>query len=253
MMAPGHVASGVASGIATSVVVAHQGLRIQAAWVAIWTGFVLLPDWDSPNTKVARMWGPVSGGIRVRLWRRGKRRKLVPGITDLVAALCGGHRQGSHSVLGLLVVLAGIWVATWSQVGTAVVAFVCAGLVLAAIGTVIPGRDPGDIWQVNLAVSVFVGWAAYTQAWTLPGWLPLAAAGGAAVHVLGDMITVQGCPLSWPTGKHRVSLLPLRANGFTCCYVLTPLFWVATVLQLAYLAGYHPIGAAWVALTSLIA
>ena len=249
-MAPGHVASGVASGIATSIVVADQDLRTRVAWVAVWTGFVLLPDWDSSGTKVARMWGPVSGGLRVRFWRGGRRHRLVPGITDIVGTVCGGHRRGSHSVLGLLAVLVSAWVASWFPVGTGILMAVCTGLVLAAIGTIIPGKDPGDIWPINLAVSVLVGWGAWANDWTVPGWLPWAMFGGAAVHILGDMITVQGCPLGWPTGTHRVSLLPLRANGFVCRMVFTPLFWLLSVIQLAYLAGYDPLGSLWLAMTA---
>lgn len=251
MMAMGHVASGVASGILTSIVVAPAGIQTQVAWTAVWTGATLLPDWDSPNTKVARMWGPVSQGIRVRFWKRGKRRRIVPGITDIIGTVAGGHRRGSHSVLGLLVLLAGIWVATWFAAGTAVVVALCAGLVLAAVGTIIPGKDPGDIWPVNLGVSVLVGVTAYTEGWTVPGWIPWALVGGSAVHILGDMITIQGCPLGWPTGKHRVSLLPLHANGFVCCWVLTPLFWALSVVQLAQLAGYDPVGSIWTAVNAI--
>lgn len=247
-MGTGHVASGLATGIYTSVVVAPAGPKVMACWVAVWAGATLLPDLDHPSTRVARMWGPLSGGLRVRFWKRGKRRRLVPGITDLVETICGGHRRGSHSVVGLLALLVLVWSATWFRFGSALVLAICAGLVLAGFGALWPGKDIGDFWPINLVLSAAVGMAAYQHGWHVPGWVPWAMAGGAAVHIMGDIITIQGCPLGWPTAKYRLSLLPLHASGFVCCWVLTPLFGALFVLRLAELEGFHP----WAAIGTIV-
>lgn len=197
------------------------------------------------------MWGPVTGGVRVRFWRGGRRRRIAPGITDIVGTIAGGHRRGTHSVLGLIVVLVAVWVASWSELGTKAVLAVCIGLGLAAVAVVLPGGQPQDFWPVNFGVSVVGGHVLVDHGVTLPGWLAFAMAGGAFVHILGDMITVQGCPLGWPTGTHRVSVLPLRANGFVCRCVITPICGVWCFVILANLAGYDPLGRVWLALITV--
>ncbi|WP_020577335.1 metal-dependent hydrolase [Actinopolymorpha alba] len=250
MLALGHTLSGAAAGLATLPVLEGRSVGEKAAWVAVWAGCALLPDLDAQGTKVTRMWGPLTGGVHVKFWRGGRRHRIVPGITDIVGTVAGGHRRGTHSVLGLLAVLVLVWVASWSRVGTGIVLAVCIGLGLAAAAVVLPGRQPQDYWPVNLGVSVLGAAVLVERGTTLPGWLAFAMAGGAAVHILGDMITVQGCPLGWPTGTHRVSLLPLRADGFVCRCVITPLLGVWCFVIAADLAGYDPLGAFFTALFS---
>lgn len=247
MMAPGHALSGLAAGLGTVAVVGDRPTVEQAAWVLLWAGMALGPDLDAQGTTVTRMWGPVSGGLRVKFWKHGKRRTIVPGVTDVLGVLVGGHRQGSHSVVGLLAVLFAVWVASWWAVGTAIVVGFGVGLMLAAVGVIIPGKQPSEYWPVNLTLSILAGVAAYQNAFTLPGWVPFAMAGGAGVHILGDMITKQGCPLGWPIQKKRTSLLPLLANGFVCCWLITPLLAVVCFVQLATMAGYDPVGSVWTA------
>jgi len=252
MMALGHTLLGSAIGLATVGVVQATGdheTAVQAAWVLTWAGCSLGPDLDAHGTTVSRMWGPITDGFRPRIW--GKRRKLVPGITDLVGAICGGHRRGSHSVLGTIVVLAMVWLASLFVVGTAIVVAILTGLGICAVCLWLPGKQAIEKnWPANVAISALAAYAAYRVGWTLPGWVPWAMAGGTAAHILGDMLTKTGCPLNWPREKTRVSLLPMRAGGPAERWIAVPLLVTLNVLLLAYLAGYDPIGRLWLALTA---
>lgn len=252
MMAPGHALSGLVAGLGTVGVVSGRPVAEQAGWVLLWSGAALANDLDAQGTTVTRMWGPVSGGVRVRFFRRGKRRTIVPGVTDILGTLVGGHREGSHSVVGFLGLLVVVWLATFWTWGTALVAAFCLGLMLAAVGVILPGRQPQEYWPINLGLCIAAGAYVVTHHVTLPGWVPFALAGGAAIHILGDMITVTGCPLGWPVDRKRVSVLPLRANGPVCCWLITPALAFVAFCQSAQLAGYHPWSAIWTALTTFL-
>jgi membrane-bound metal-dependent hydrolase YbcI (DUF457 family) len=160
-------------------------------------------------------------------------------MTDLVSVFCGGHRRGSHSILGVIAVFWLAWVATNSAIGTAVVVAIATGLALAAAGLWIPGKQPTEWWPINLGISALVAVTAYQQAWTLPGWLPWAIAGGAAAHIIGDMLTVTGCPLGWPISAHhpntRITPWPFKAGGPYERWVAVPLLVTLNIVLLAYL------------------
>lgn len=241
-MGVGHVFSGLAVGVATLPLLGHDPDPVhQAVWVSAVTGASILPDLDSGQSRAGGMWGPLTQGVRVRVWR--KRRTLVPGVSTIIGTIAGGHRRGTHSVLGLLAVLTLTWVGSLTRIGTGIVLAFVIGLGLEAAGALVPGKQWVEWWPGNLLASA-AGAVGLVQAGVhLPLWLPLAMALGAAVHILGDMITVQGCPLSWPTGTKRISLLPLRAGGLTERFVLIPLFGVVTFVLLAQRAGFDPMSA----------
>ena len=45
--------------------------------------------------------------------------------------------------------------------------------------------------------------------------IPVAVALGVTAHILGDMLTVHGCPLAWPFSERCVHLLPRRLRIVT--------------------------------------
>ncbi|HLS01489.1 MAG TPA: metal-dependent hydrolase, partial [Beutenbergiaceae bacterium] len=49
-------------------------------------------------------------------------------------------------------------------------------------------------WAGSISLATAAVWFAPDQLW----WLPLSVGVGAAVHILGDMLTIQGVPLLWP-------------------------------------------------------
>jgi membrane-bound metal-dependent hydrolase YbcI (DUF457 family) len=242
MMALQHTLLGTALGLASSPVVSQQGPEHVAAWVAVCGGLALLPDIDHRSSTITRMWGPFSGGVSARVW--GKRRTVLPGASHVVSALCGGHRNGTHSIPAILGTLVLVWVASWTVVGTALVLMLATGAVLAG-GMVLVGTAPRKNWVPNFGLSAAVATASWSQGWTMPGWLPWAMALGVAAHILGDMLTIQGCPLSWPVSLDRVSLLPVQAGGPTERWIYRWVLVGANALPLAYMAGYDPLGAAW--------
>lgn len=175
-------------------------------------GAAMLPDLDHPQASIARSLGPITG-VSARL----------------VAAVSGGHRQGTHSLLGLGVfavltaalALHPVLIAAWA-------AFLL-GLALGAIGG--EGRRTRAIASSG---SVVVGGGLTMLAVVDP---PPAAAVvaavvvGVAAHILGDMLTQEGCPLLWPH-QRRHRLAALTTDGIVERWVVGPLLALA-LLQLA--------------------
>lgn len=249
MMALQHTLLGTALGIASSPAVSGRGTAHMVAWVAVCGGLALLPDIDHKSATITRMWGPFSGGVSARVW--GKRRTVLPGASHLIGALCGGHRNGTHSIPAILGTLVLVWMASWTALGTALVLAVATGAVLAA-GMVVAGTSPRKNWVANFGVSAAVAAGSWSQSWTMPGWLPWAMALGVAAHILGDMLTKGGVPLSWPVSLNRASLLPVQTGGPTERWIYRPALLVANALPLAYMAGFHPLGATWTWLMEVV-
>ncbi|GAA3803260.1 metal-dependent hydrolase [Cellulomonas soli] len=186
----------------------HHALSGAAAWVAVtstapfafgWhpvspagviagafvcAGAALLPDADHGAATVARS---------------------LPPVSDLVCAavekVSGGHRRGTHSIVGvglataLAALLGQVTVQTSS--GQLAVGAALMSLLLVAFAARV-WRLTGDgvvgPWFVAVSASVFVLFAAPDRT----DWLPLAVGLGAGVHVLGDLLTTRGVPLLWP-------------------------------------------------------
>lgn len=187
---------------------AHHALCGAAAWVAVastapytlgWypvsplgvvagtlvcAGAALAPDADHHDATVAHSLPPVSE------W-----------VCDVVGHLAGGHRNGTHSLLGVGVLTAIAWgagqvtVATDRlgelAVGAGVLSLLLVAFAARALGL---ARRRLDAWALAVALAAFVTLVAPTG-WD---WLPVAVGLGAAVHVAGDMLTGGGVPLLWP-------------------------------------------------------
>jgi inner membrane protein len=65
-----------------------------------------------------------------------------------------------------------------------------------------------------------------------PRWIPAAVVLGSAVHIVGDMLTVSGCPLFWPAPR-RFRLGPgFRTGKVFETAVLCPLMTIGTAVLL---------------------
>ena len=147
-------------------------------------GAALAPDADHHDATIANSLPPLSQ------W-----------VCDVVGAVAGGHRNGTHSVLGIAVAVAVAWAAGHVTVTTELLGELAVGagalsLLLVAFAARALGLGRGRLqsWALAVALAGFVTLVAPTQ-WA---WLPLAVGIGAVVHVLGDMLTGSGVPLLWP-------------------------------------------------------
>lgn len=221
-MGPSHAACGAAAWIALtadytldladfSVPIGSGALPVGDAGVVtgalICAGAALLPDIDHPRGTVARSLPPFSS------W-----------LARSVAGLSGGHRRGTHSVIGLLAftLLAWLlqnaslpvgdgmrWLARSSGDPSAPglvsllpgqvwpLAAVLSVLLIAfavKVLTFIPDRMSHANWPVAIGLGIVVAIHPPQHPW----WFVIAVALGCAVHMIGDMVTTQGIHLLWP-------------------------------------------------------
>lgn len=202
MMGRTHALTGIAAGVGATYVVT---LSVPAAIVGtvFCAGAALVPDIDHQESTITKTFGPVTGLLS---W--------------LVRKISGGHRYGTHSVLGILI---------------------CGAL--ARYGVMYRHTVPG---QAVLIVIMCLGFAGVIRLLRIPGWfddlapipvviaivrftdislaiIPPALMLGCAIHVLGDVVTKGGCPLWWPFSKVRVKLALFKTNGITERLIVTPL------------------------------
>jgi membrane-bound metal-dependent hydrolase YbcI (DUF457 family) len=194
MMGGHHAASGAAAWVAVtaSAPFAFDWYPVSPAGVAtgalMCAGAALLPDCDHHAGTIAHSLPPVSH------W-----------ICQGVEKISGGHRHGTHSLLGIAVFTGLAWLlAHWRMhtaafgvvdLGAGLLAILLASYALRALrlvrGKVLP-------WAVSVGLAFCVAVFSPTQ-WD---WLPVAVGIGCAVHVLGDFLTTDGVPLLWPV-HHR--------------------------------------------------
>ncbi len=148
-------------------------------------GTALVCDWDHRHSTVAQSLPPLSNVIAV-------------GIENV----SGGHRQGTHSVLGaaffvLLATMAGqIQLQTdWGllSVGAGLLCMFMINIAAKAL-KLFPKAGFISNWIFALAMAGLVTFFAPDQ-WT---WLPVSMLTGVVVHIVGDMVTTGGVPLLWP-------------------------------------------------------
>jgi len=183
-----HALSGLTAGVAAGSLVMHEPAGPLALLAGLTAAYALSPDLDSCGSTEARSFGLITRGLA---W--------------FVRAVSGGHRHGTHSLLGVAVFTAVAWGAcqfreTW-PCRVVLCVIIAIGLASAA-DALRPG--PADIEGVlGLGAAVAMCWTGYGLAL-----VPLAAALGTGTHIIGDMATVSGCPLAWPASMREYHLLP---------------------------------------------
>jgi membrane-bound metal-dependent hydrolase YbcI (DUF457 family) len=171
-------------------------------------GTALVCDWDHRSSTVAQSLPPLSNAI-------------ARGIENA----SGGHRQGTHSILGagvfvLLAALASRFQleTPWGllSVGAGLLCMCLINIAAKAL-KLFPQSGFLTNWAFALAMAGLVTVYAPEQ-WT---WLPVSMLIGVVVHIVGDLITTGGVPLLWPLvvrppkALRRVPLLRYvwRPNG----------------------------------------
>ena len=188
MMGHSHALSGAlvwlaaAPGLAALTPVAEHA-TVPAELLAgalVCAGAAMLPDLDHPKATIAQTFGPVT-------WV----------LSKAVNALAGGHRQATHSLLFCLAAGVGAHLlAEWDIVARDVVVVLMIGLALRALAVGVPGRTlTSAVVNVLLTTALFLIFHSFGVGY---GWLGLAVAIGALVHVVGDCLTERGCPVLWP-------------------------------------------------------
>lgn len=241
VMGPTHAVSGAAAWLAiapTAALVSGNTTDplTTAVGTAVCAGSALAPDIDSPQSTVARSFGFLS--------------VLAAHVVDAIAAgfynltkgpkdepRTSGHRTLTHTAV--FTVALGAVVAAVCGAGSkwavGVVLFITLGL---AIRGLMADWAKQQGWIVVTAASAA---AAVGVLWLLPSgnywWLGAAVAVGATMHLFGDMITKNGCPIIAPIPfRGRVwweftlpAFLRIRAGGWFEYTLLLPALTIATV------------------------
>lgn len=156
------------------------------AGAMVCAGAALLPDADHRHATIAHSLPPVSNAI-------------CAGIGEV----SGGHRNGTHSLLGIgaftaLAWVLGLWTVDSDRFGiiypgAGLLAVLLVSFALKAL-KFIPDTMARLPWLLSIPAGIFVAVFSPDE----QNWLVLAVAVGCAVHILGDMLTVGGCNLIWP-------------------------------------------------------
>ncbi|GAB5076929.1 hypothetical protein ARTHROSP310_00730 [Arthrobacter sp. AD-310] len=208
MMGGHHAASGAAAWVAVASTGPYTlgwypldatGILIGGMATA---GTALVCDWDHRSSTVAHALPPLSNAI-------------ARGIENA----SGGHRQGTHSILGagVFVLLAGLAAqfqmeTPWGHLSVGA-GLLCMFLINIAAKALKLFPKSGFIsnWIFALVMAGLVTVYAPEQ-WT---WLPMSMLIGVVVHIVGDLITTGGVPLLWPLVVRPPKLLrkvPLLRN-----------------------------------------
>jgi membrane-bound metal-dependent hydrolase YbcI (DUF457 family) len=219
-----HALSGAATGAAAGLFILHTKTSGTADLALLSAGFAVVPDIDKCGATVSRSFG-----------------FLTESFAWLVGRISGGHRHGTHSLIGIgvftgLAFLACKYRLDWpGRVGLALILAIgfAAGLRALRIG----GHFADAL---ALAAAIYICW----KGWNLT-LIPVAAGVGTATHIVGDMLTTEGCPLLWPFTLAHFKILPrpfsFRTGSWREHVVLVPLLFVA-LAWLAYrvaLTGHY--------------
>ncbi|WP_309410433.1 metal-dependent hydrolase [Glutamicibacter sp. PS] len=189
-----HAMSGAAAWLALTTPVAlgaaHLGFGVletnrweTLAGAIVCAGAALLPDADHHGATISRSLPPISNLI-----------------TRVIGTVFGGHRNGTHSLLGVGFFVALAWVADRWSMQTSAFGLIYPGAALFSIVLISFAVKTMKFmpellcWVIALSAGAFVGMNAPADR----AWFPLAVALGVIVHVLGDMLTTGGCNLLWP-------------------------------------------------------
>lgn len=212
----------------------------------ICAGAAILPDIDHHNATIAHSLPPLT--------------KVMARFFQTVS---GGHRRGTHSIVGVMFFGLVAWLASFlviNDVGALGDLNIGAGLIaviLSAFAFKVLHFMPDSARRAPWAAGILVGVVTTLVFPQGPAWLMTCIMVGVVVHILGDMLTKEGCNIFWPLVIKRPKLLknvpvvstvwkrigyfsvPLlgSANSVRCWAVTIPISAVA-ILGMCF-AGFH--------------
>lgn len=214
MMGKTHALTGTAAGLGASLYLAHLSLVPTVIGTAVCTGAALLPDMDHPRATAANVYGPIT---RTMSW--------------VVRTITGGHRRGTHSLFGILVLgclVQGAVMYRYTLPGKIILSTV---MILALASAVRLLQIPG--WFDDFApIPLVIGIVGFTS--TSLVIVPWAIVWGCLIHTLGDMVTLEGVPLFWPFSGRNMKLALFKTNGFAERYVILPLVSINIVVEIVW-------------------
>lgn len=223
MMGPTHALSGVAAYLGAAAVadtfITHAGPGELALGSLLAAGAALAPDLDHHNSTATHTYGFLTGGI-----------------SRVIRLISGGHRGGTHSILGTAVAVGLAYAASLSVIATGVVCWVLGGVAARAFGLVsivYPKVSGATRALIVAAATAALMYFAPQAVWVLP----LAVGIGWAAHIAGDCITNMGCPLGWPLSQRNLGLPLVDTDGLRERYLVVPGLMVATVVLAAIDTG----------------
>lgn len=150
----------------------------------------------------------------------------------------GGHRQGTHSVLGLGcgVVVA----AVFGWIGGVPLGLYLAFLAALALSALRLRLVGGPV--LHTVVCLVLGAVlTITAVWRPPaaGAVVVAVGLGLAAHIVGDCLTREGCPLLWPFSPRRLSLLGVRTDSPIERYLIGPGLVLIAIVMASRLVDVH--------------
>lgn len=149
-------------------------------------GAALVPDADHHNATIAHSLPPVSNAV-----------------CSGIGHISGGHRHGTHSILGIaafvaLAWLTGLWTTEVPGFGTAYIGAGILSVLLVAFAAkalkIIPDSMQKSPWAVGIAAGALIAFFSPEYEY----WFPMVMGLGVIVHIVGDMMTTGGCNLVWP-------------------------------------------------------
>lgn len=219
MMGRTHALTGLVAGLALTQLDPGLTAFDTITVAAVTAGAALFPDLDHPQSIAANAAGPIT---------------RIPAAA--ITTVSGGHRHGTHSIIGIVAVgaLTGLVTVAASTAAGAVVLGLWVAFLAALGSAAVMGRSRAGMIGHLTAFLLIGGLAASSAALTPPPpiLLILATMTGAATHIAGDLLTDEGCPLLWPAPP-RLALGLVTTDGLVERLLIGPAAFLAAA-ALAY-------------------
>ncbi|MCV7647770.1 metal-dependent hydrolase [Micrococcus luteus] len=189
MMGPSHAATGAAAWLALThwqspVAALHLPAELQLLGAVTTAGAAMISDWDHPRATVVHALPP-----------------LTEWMSRGIRHVAGGHRRGTHSLVGVAAFTAIATAAASIQVPIAGHVYTPGQGVIAAFLAAVAAKAlrllPNRGWRAAWALGILVAVSATVLSDGL-WWIPASVAVGVSVHILGDALTNNGVALLWP-------------------------------------------------------
>jgi membrane-bound metal-dependent hydrolase YbcI (DUF457 family) len=215
-------------GVATPLAhVQHLSPVTLAIGTVVAAGAGLLPDLDHPQATPARAFGPPSALL-----------------ARAICHLSGGHRHGTHSLIGMGVFTALALATTLNAWALTATIWLCMGLAARALWKHPRNRpngrlDYGDVaGLVHAAVAFYIAYRLTHSGLDL-GVIPWAVAIGYVTHLLGDSMTETGVNWLWPNPR-RFRIGTIDTDSVVERWIVIPALYVglAGIVYVTYPAWW---------------